>query len=600
MTITTTTRLVLYQGNGVTTVFPFAFLIPSQANLTVQLQDHDSGTLIQVLVPGSYVVSGFGNPVGGTVTYNPVGGPIASDVDIVIIRTMPYTQDLEIDNQGGFYPEAVTQQLDFIVMQIQQLAEEQSRSLIVAPGQEPPNIQEINDAVQAAADSAAAAAASEAAADASADAAAASEAAVANVVAYLNTSEYNYVTTTSYPPASGEVRLNNAAQASATFVYLSHLNARGVDLTNIIPIQMGVGSLLLVQDRTDISKYVLYKVSGVPVLSGADYQIPVVLQTNGSTLTAAPAVVGFGGGGGAASVTTSDTPPPLPRTDGQLWFDSSTGRFYVWYEDPNTSQWVQISAAPQVAAQNTRNRGHIDPGFNLANDTGDATNDIVIPTGVVASDVAPYPLMAHTQTIRQLDFAYGVNNGDRLGGRFDSAISDGWWRVFVIGNGTLVQSGMSKSADPTTQPNYPAGYTAYRRVGWILRSGGVIQAFFQDGDDYEWQSITSDFAVSNPGTAVVFRTLSAPPNTVAHVQYNLVFTDATPVVGWYVYRTDLVARNFPIASVVNASGRTQQIYGEFFVKVDSNSQVKTQVLTSTAGLSTQAAAMGWSDKRGRV
>jgi hypothetical protein len=51
-----------------------------------------------------------------------------------------------------------------------------------------------------------------------------------------------------------------------------------------------------------------------------------------------------GGGGGGASVTTSDTAPSTPA-DGDLWYDSVGGRLYVYYEDPNTSQWVD--AAPQ-------------------------------------------------------------------------------------------------------------------------------------------------------------------------------------------------------------------------------------------------------------
>jgi len=51
-----------------------------------------------------------------------------------------------------------------------------------------------------------------------------------------------------------------------------------------------------------------------------------------------------GGGGGGASVTTSDTAPVSP-SDGDLWYDSVGGRMYVYYDDGDTSQWVD--AAPQ-------------------------------------------------------------------------------------------------------------------------------------------------------------------------------------------------------------------------------------------------------------
>jgi hypothetical protein len=74
-------------------------------------------------------------------------------------------------------------------------------------------------------------------------------------------------------------------------------------------------------------------------LPNADGTIGQVLSTDGSaTLSWATAA------GGGASVTTSDTAPSTP-TDGDLWYDSVGGRLYVYYEDPNTSQWVD--AAPQ-------------------------------------------------------------------------------------------------------------------------------------------------------------------------------------------------------------------------------------------------------------
>jgi hypothetical protein len=72
-------------------------------------------------------------------------------------------------------------------------------------------------------------------------------------------------------------------------------------------------------------------------LPAADGTIGQVLSTDGSgTLSWAS--------GGGASVTTSDTAPSTPA-DGDLWYDSVGGRTYVYYDDGNTSQWVD--AAPQ-------------------------------------------------------------------------------------------------------------------------------------------------------------------------------------------------------------------------------------------------------------
>ncbi|WP_367354177.1 hypothetical protein [Agrobacterium pusense] len=117
--------------------------------------------------------------------------------------------------------------------------------------------------------------------------------------------------------------------------------------------------------------------------------------------------------------------------------------------------------------------GYISPGFNLANNATDATNDLDFPAGIVASEQASPILMNHAAVAgMQLDIAWGVGNG----ARFDAVISDGWWHCFIISNGTLVSRGMSKSLNPTTQPNYPAGFTHYRRVAsWPRLSGALLQ-----------------------------------------------------------------------------------------------------------------------------
>jgi hypothetical protein len=47
----------------------------------------------------------------------------------------------------------------------------------------------------------------------------------------------------------------------------------------------------------------------------------------------------------------SDNPPANPYA-GQLWLRSTTGALYMWYADPNSSQWIQIPGAiPPVAPQ---------------------------------------------------------------------------------------------------------------------------------------------------------------------------------------------------------------------------------------------------------
>ena len=48
-----------------------------------------------------------------------------------------------------------------------------------------------------------------------------------------------------------------------------------------------------------------------------------------------------GAGGGGASVTTDDVAPSSP-SDGDLWYDTDDGGMFVYYEDTDSSQWVEV------------------------------------------------------------------------------------------------------------------------------------------------------------------------------------------------------------------------------------------------------------------
>ncbi len=48
-----------------------------------------------------------------------------------------------------------------------------------------------------------------------------------------------------------------------------------------------------------------------------------------------------GGGGGGASVSTSDAAPGSP-SDGDLWYDTDDGGMFVYYQDTDSSQWVEV------------------------------------------------------------------------------------------------------------------------------------------------------------------------------------------------------------------------------------------------------------------
>jgi len=68
-----------------------------------------------------------------------------------------------------------------------------------------------------------------------------------------------------------------------------------------------------------------------------------------STAAAGPPGTPGGGGppgppgpSGGSSVTTDDNPPTNPN-DGDVWWDSQNGRLNVYYQDADSSQWVDAT-----------------------------------------------------------------------------------------------------------------------------------------------------------------------------------------------------------------------------------------------------------------
>ena len=87
-------------------------------------------------------------------------------------------------------------------------------------------------------------------------------------------------------------------------------------------------------------------VNGSLTAGGLTY--PTTNGTNGQVLTsdgAGNVAWGAGGGGGGASVTISDTPPAASA--GDLWWESDSGRLKIYYQDVDSSQWVDV--APPLA-----------------------------------------------------------------------------------------------------------------------------------------------------------------------------------------------------------------------------------------------------------
>ncbi len=135
MTITTSASATTYQGNGATTVFPFAFPVTDATTLVATVTDNtQSPAIVTTLTAAQYNVTGIGGSTGGSVTYPLSGSPLATGLALTLQRVVPYVQDTSLVNQGGFYPDVLEGALDILTEQTQQLAEGLSRAVQVPVG----------------------------------------------------------------------------------------------------------------------------------------------------------------------------------------------------------------------------------------------------------------------------------------------------------------------------------------------------------------------------------------------------------------------------------------------------------------------------------
>jgi hypothetical protein len=255
------------------------------------------------------------------------------------------------------------------------------------------------------------------------------------------------------------------------------------------------------------------------------------------------------------------------------------------------------SGLVDVSVVSTAFSGYISPGSNLANNATDAVNDIDFPTCVVASDETSPISMSHAAATAQLDVAYGTGNG----GRFDSAISDGTWHCFIISNGTTTTRGFSKLLIPTTAPNYPSGYTHYRRVSSWNRISGVLQQVVQSGDEFLIKTPALDVNVINPGTSTVARSISVPSGIIVKAHIIAWLGNANSVSDANLYSplggSTTVAPL--LGGVSSATGRSQKMTGAASI-LTNTAQIGTQLTYSDANTQLVVETRGWIDTRGRT
>jgi hypothetical protein len=138
-------------GTGSQTSWPFTFKVFAEGDIKVTVADIN-GVETELVLGANYSVTLNPNQEtspGGSVTYPLSGSPLAVGGKLTITGDIDYDQPLDLPSGGNFSPLALENQLDRTVMQIQQLRETISRSLLVpvtsdaAPSLPPPEANQL-------------------------------------------------------------------------------------------------------------------------------------------------------------------------------------------------------------------------------------------------------------------------------------------------------------------------------------------------------------------------------------------------------------------------------------------------------------------------
>jgi hypothetical protein len=247
--------------------------------------------------------------------------------------------------------------------------------------------------------------------------------------------------------------------------------------------------------------------------------------------------------------------------------------------------------------------GHLK-GLTLSNNATDATNDIDIATGSCIDSADAANMVLASALTKRLDAAWAVGTGN--GGLDTGSIANATYHVWLIKRPDtgVVDALFSTSA---SAPTMPTNYTLKRRIGSIVRTGGAIKAFVQDGDEFIWKVPVQDAAAANPGTAAVTRTLTLPTGIrvkakIAAAGYG---SSAAAAPGAIFISdlsiTDTAAFNtaFNLYDYTSAVGENL-VGGMVEVFTNTSAQVRSRVQISAAGTTLFIVTHGWVDTRGRM
>ncbi len=248
-------------------------------------------------------------------------------------------------------------------------------------------------------------------------------------------------------------------------------------------------------------------------------------------------------------------------------------------------------------------------GLGTSNDGGSPNTVLDIAVGSCASDdatVANRVQMSLTSAFTKSTSAWAVGTGN--GGLDTGAVANStWYHVYIIQRTDTNNVDVLFSTSASS-PTMPTNYNKRRRIGSFFTSGAAaIIAFTQVSDLFLWSSPVLDINDTNPGAAVLTKTLTTPLGVQVEALFNAVFNAGSSTNAVLYFKNPAVTDQAPAANAAplgqivgsGAAGANSFQAGQVRILTNTSSQVNYRLSASGVNDIVRAATVGWYDRRGR-
>lgn len=244
-------------------------------------------------------------------------------------------------------------------------------------------------------------------------------------------------------------------------------------------------------------------------------------------------------------------------------------------------------------------------GLGTANNVADAVNDIDIAAGSAADSTNTTIINLTSALTKRLDanWVAGTNQGMLDTG----AVADATYNILLIKNPTTNVVDILASLN-VGSATFPSGFSLFRRIGAIIRAGGAIVGYVQDGDNFTRKIPITSVTAANPGTSAVTSAMNVPAGVRMAAVVGALLSSSTASADYALLLSDLSTTDTaPSSALAQAVMATPSVVvvargggGQFPIMTNTSAQIRYRVSASDAGLSVRLVTYGWIDTRGRV